>query len=255
MDGPSLRARVAALARRHLHAGDPLGWFEALYQAADGDAGEIPWADLRPNPMLERWLAARPDLGGTALVVGCGLGDDAEALARAGWTVTAFDVSTTSIAWCRRRFAHSRVDYQVADLLQQPPAWRASFDLVAEIYTLQSLPPSMRPAAIDALIDALRVGGRLLVITRGRDDAATPSGPPWPVSVAELEQLTQRQLSLDRFEDFYDDEAPPQRRFVALYRRRAPLIAPIETDPPSDPTPEPDDGGIADEDTVDPDLA
>ena len=50
-----------------------------------------------------------------ALIIGCGLGDDAEALAKLGFEVTAFDISTSAIAWCQQRFPDSTVNYLVAD--------------------------------------------------------------------------------------------------------------------------------------------
>ena len=81
MNRQAIRARVAEMARSHLAKGDPTGWFEPLYQAAEGDESQIPWADMRPNPFLAEWLAANAHLSGRALVIGCGLGDDAEAVA------------------------------------------------------------------------------------------------------------------------------------------------------------------------------
>jgi hypothetical protein len=37
--------------REFAAADDRLGWFEALYREANGDASLIPWADLRGNPL------------------------------------------------------------------------------------------------------------------------------------------------------------------------------------------------------------
>ena len=226
------RARAEALAVEHIGRGDAVGWFDELYRQAAGDEAMIPWADMVPNPRLVRWLKDNPGTGASkALVVGCGLGDDAETLSAAGYEVTAFDVSQTSVDWCRRRFPDSKVDYEVADLLAAPPRYQKRFDLVAEIYTVQSLPVDVRFDALDALSSMLAWGGRLLVITRGRDDDAAATGPPWAMSYGELEQLHYAKLRLDRFEDFFDDEEPPKRRFVAVYRRPVPLIAPIEERP------------------------
>lgn len=224
MDRRAVRARVAELALRHVRAGDPVGWFEELYRDARGDVEQIPWADLTPNPFLQAWLNDNPGLSGEALVVGCGLGDDAEAVSAAGLAVTAFDVSPTSIVWCRERFPDSIVDYQVANLLAPPESWNKRFDLIIEIYTVQSLPVDVRFAALDSLTSLLRHGGRLVLVTRARDDDDEPSGPPWALSGAELEQLLIGRMSLDRFEDFYDDEDPPERRFVAVYRKPRSLI-------------------------------
>ncbi len=109
------RERARELARRALARGDATGWFEELYAEARSEA-DISWADLVPNPSLVEWLDAHP-VSGRALKVGAGLGDDAEELARRGLTVTAFDIAPTAVAWARRRFPDSRVDYVVADVL------------------------------------------------------------------------------------------------------------------------------------------
>lgn len=89
-------------------------WFEDRYRAAEAGEGLPSWADLRPNPHLTDWIvAARPALGRVA-VVGCGLGDDAAALAQAGFSVTAFDVAPTAVASAARRFPGVAVDWRAA---------------------------------------------------------------------------------------------------------------------------------------------
>src|SRR5580698_10130305 len=108
------RTNAQALAKAHLESGDPLGWFDALYSNAHGDEGQVPWADLKPNRNLMSWLARQTKRWNRAITIGCGLGDDAEELARRGCTVTAFDISPTAVDWWRRRFPESLVDYQVA---------------------------------------------------------------------------------------------------------------------------------------------
>src|SRR3954470_7439827 len=144
----SARASARELAAAHLRRGDPLGWFDVLYRRAGGQAGAIPWVDLRPNPNLSEWLSAAAPPPGRALVIGCGLGDDAELLASLGWSVVAFDISAEAIRWARERFPKSRVDYRAFDLFEAPSEWRRGFDLVVEAYTLQVLPPTLRAQAI-----------------------------------------------------------------------------------------------------------
>ena len=55
-----------------------------------------------------------------ALVVGCGLGDDAEFIAGLGFSVVAFDISASAIAAAQQRFPQSTVRYRVADLMAAP---------------------------------------------------------------------------------------------------------------------------------------
>ena len=214
------RNPTRALAQQFIDAGDPTGWFEALYASAAGDASAIPWGDLRPNPNLTRWLDAHPVAAGLrALVIGCGLGDDAEELAGRGLRVTAFDVAPTAVEWCWRRFAGSAVDYVVADVLGPPAAGRGAFDFVLESYTLQALPPEPRGRAIRRIAEQVAPSGRLLVICRGRDATDPEGAVPWPLSRGELGALTREGgLVEELFEDYVDPDEPGVRRFRCVFR-------------------------------------
>jgi SAM-dependent methyltransferase len=216
------RTKARALVDQYFAANDPTGWFEALYALAGNDPASIPWADLAPNPNLLAWLDrhhVRGD-GRTALTIGCGLGDDAEELARRGFTVTAFDISPTAVAWCKRRFANSHVQYVTADLLAPPSQWKAAFDFVLESYTVQALPLDLRERAIAQVASFLAAGAELLVICRGRDDRDPPGEIPWPLSVSELRMFTDHGLAMEALEDYLDEaETPPVRRFRAHFKR------------------------------------
>jgi SAM-dependent methyltransferase len=221
------RSRARELAKSFLERGDSKGWFEALYAEAGGDAERVPWADLVPNPHLVSWLNgndARGE-GRRALVIGCGLGDDAELLAARGFDVTAFDISDEAIKWSRRRYPDSIVNYVAADLFELPSDWREDFHLVVEINTLQVLPPQLRPAAIFSMVNCVTPGGTLFVIVRGREPNDDPGSMPWPLTVGDLEPFVQSGLKLISFEDFFDQEDPPVRRFRIQYRK------PVEKNP------------------------
>jgi hypothetical protein len=182
---------------------DPTGWFEPLYERAEAGEAIVPWARDEPNPLLVEWTRAR-DLRGDgrrALVVGTGLGDDAEHVAALGFDTVAFDIAPTAIAVARRRFPDSPVDYVVADLLDPPAAWRAAFDLVFESITVQALPPSIHPAAIAAVAGMVAPGGTLLVLSGARADGKHVDGPPWPLTRAEIDAFG---LAPVRVEDLGD---------------------------------------------------
>ncbi|MEM1012844.1 MAG: class I SAM-dependent methyltransferase [Planctomycetota bacterium] len=215
------RERAKALSRQAVAAGDSSAWFEPLYQQADGNVDGVPWADDRPNPMLVDWLDSNPGDLGRILVVGCGLGEDAEALAPRATSIVAFDLSATAIEWCQRRWPESRVEYVVADAANPPVTWRGSFDFVFESYTLQALLDPQRSAVMRQLPRLLAADGRLLLQCRGRDDDADVDGPPWPLSRNDLRPL-EGDLTLDRFEDLHDPMEPEVRRFRVLYRRSSP---------------------------------
>jgi SAM-dependent methyltransferase len=208
------------IARKHLESGDPLGWFEDLYRLAGEDTSIIPWAELKPNPNLVEWLNQQWVCNsGLALKVGCGLGDDAEELARRGLKTIAFDISGTAIARCIMRFPQSPVSYMVEDLFSAPVDWKAKFDLVLESYTLQVLPPNLRPDAVRCIASFVAPGGMLLVIARGREPSESEGKMPWPLTRKEMSLFKTRGLQEVSFEDYMDSEIPPVRRFRATYRR------------------------------------
>jgi SAM-dependent methyltransferase len=156
--------------------------------------------------------------GRSALIVGCGLGDDAEEAARRGYLVTAFDLSPTAIQDCRDRFPGSAVDYQVADLFHLPARWNLAFGLVVEIRTLQSLPLAQRADAAAAIAATVRPGGWLFVHCLGRDDDEPTIGRPRPVSRRELRAFRDAGL---RQAEFRDQPAGPgqSRSFTVSYTR------------------------------------
>jgi SAM-dependent methyltransferase len=217
----AIRERVIALQREFAEKGDPTGWFEALYREVDGDNERIPWADLEPNKYLVEWLLReKPDPAGKkAIVVGCGLGDDAEKLAKYGFDVTAFDISPTAIEWAKRITPDSKVDYVVADLFEMPAEWHGAFDFVLEIYTIQPLPLELRPKVIEKIAGLVKTDGEILVICRGRDDDELAEEMPFPLSRKDLREFGKHGLTEVSFEDIEDHEIDPPRRFRALYRR------------------------------------
>lgn len=214
------RSKVRAAAHDAIAKGEPLAWFDRVYADANGETGAVPWADLVANPSLTEWVERERPTAKTALVVGCGLGDDAEYLSKNGMAVTAFDVAPKAIAWCRRRFPASKVDYRVADLFAPPAEWTRAFDFVFEAYTLQSLPAEIRPKATAMLPRFVAPRGTLLVIARGADAPVRfDEGPPWALAKGEIEIAARdadRTLALTSWEDFVDGEG--QRRFRATFR-------------------------------------
>ena len=219
--GDDARAKVREIASEHLARGDVVGWFDVVYERAGADAAAVPWADLAPNAALVGWLAENATARGRALVVGCGLGDDAEELAREGrFDVTAFDVAAKAVAWARERFSGSRVRYEIGDVLAPPAAWRGAFDLVFEAYTLQSLPPAERARAMAGLPRLLAPGGALLVVARVRDDDQPAAAlPPWPLTAREIASIATGDVALES-SAIYVDPSDGVRRARAVFRRR-----------------------------------
>jgi len=222
------RFRARTLAAEAAGAGDETGWFERLYAEAEAGSAVVPWADGEVNPHLAEWAASAGQDGGRAdgsgkraLVVGCGLGYDAEYLAGLGYAVTGFDVAPTAIERAIRENPGTAVEYAVADLLRLPAAWAGAFDLVVEIYTVQPLLGQVRERAIAALHGPVAPGGTLLVIARATTEENPERDPammPWALTRRELD-LAGGPLRSVSVEQFMDDEDPPKLRWRAEFRR------------------------------------
>lgn len=215
------RKRARELAAEFVGKGDPTGWFEVLYKEAEEGKSIIPWADRGTNPGLTEFWAkhALRAHGKTALVIGCGLGDDAEQLAAWGFATSAFDIAETAIRTAQKRFPQSVVQYRRADLFQPPAEWQHRFDFVFEANTVQALPLTVRSAAIQHIAAFVRPAGQLLAIVRGREPDEPAGELPWPLTRAELDEFVRAGLQEERFENYFDGEDPPARRFRVLYAR------------------------------------
>jgi SAM-dependent methyltransferase len=215
------RARARELAAQFAERGDNLGWFDEFYREAAGDNEQIPWADLEPNRFFSQW-AEQTGLTGNgrkALVVGCGLGDDARYLHDLGFSVTAFDISPTAIEWAKRISEGRDIRFEVADLFYPYRGWLGAFDFVLEIYTIQPLPLEMRERTIDAIAAFVADGGDLVVVTRGRENDEEPVQLPWPLSRRDLSRFATNGLTETDFIETIDAE-DEQKRFIITYRRR-----------------------------------
>lgn len=214
-----IRERTKQIQAEFAEKGDITGWFEALYQEAQGDNEKIPWADLEPNSYLVKF-AETTNLQGNGrktLVVGCGLGDDAKYLHDLGFDVTAFDISETAIEWAKR--LNPEIHFEVADLFNPPRGWLGNFEFVLEIYTIQPLPLEMRPKVIDLIANFVVPNGKIVIVTRGREDNEIPPELPWALSRHDLAQFEKNGLKQTYFEEMWGDEDEPIRRFVVEYER------------------------------------
>lgn len=160
----------------------PSKWFETLYSDSNERGEGVPWANMAPHPIFKSWITKNPNIykGKTALVIGCGMGDDAIELESQGFKVTAFDVSNSAIELCKTRFPNSNVKFIQADLLEGVSQWHRKFDFVLEIFTVQALPPKYEKTLIQNISEFVSHHGKLIVITEVQKGKRTyENGPPW----------------------------------------------------------------------------
>lgn len=146
---------------------------EQVYAEAKGDPTRIPWARMRPTPLVETWLnreacgMLRP--GARIAIVGCGLGDDVALVAERGYDVTGLDVAPTAIEWARTRFPELAGRFEVADVASPPSRLLRRFDLVIEAHTLQSVDPGSREAVAAGIVSLARPHGALLLVADAKE--------------------------------------------------------------------------------------
>ena len=192
--------------------GEPTRWYEEVWSAGARGTVAMPWDRDEPHALLERHTRGTEGAGLRAVVVGAGLGADAEHLAGLGFATTAFDIAPSAVAAARERHAGSPVDYRVADLLDLPADLVGAFDLVVEIFTLQALHGSVRDRAVDGVRRLVAPGGTLLVVQVVRDDDEdVPEEPPWILDRAEMEALAGAGLTTHTLERVPNPDHPDAR--------------------------------------------
>lgn len=145
-------------------------WEQHWEQGRAGGPGSM--AGNPPNPYLARELT---DLvPGTALDAGCGAGAEAIWLARAGWRVTAADISSEALALAAARAAAADVGgatggvrWVEADLGVWDPG--TQFDLVTTHYAHPAMP---QLDFYERIASWVAPGGTLLVVGHLHDQAA-----------------------------------------------------------------------------------
>jgi ubiquinone/menaquinone biosynthesis C-methylase UbiE len=216
MDPEENEAFIKSITRKAYQNKKPLDWFEELYSASISDQVTIPWGNKAPNPHLVSWWESNKiQEKSKTLVIGCGLGDDAEFLLSKGLNVDAFDLSSTAIHLAKTRFKDSKVNYFQSDLFHLNRNMNKAYDFIFEAYTLQAMPIDFRSKAMPIIANLLKNHASLLVICRGRNAEDEINQLPFPLSKLELEKFNMS-LTEKKFEDFMDGT---KRRFRILYQK------------------------------------
>ena len=193
----------------------PTDW-EAQYQK-----GETPWDKGAPSPGLIDFLAEAA-MPGRVLAPGCGAGHDVRAIAPHAAEVVGLDIAPSAVELARRFPRGGGERYELADLFALPAEMRGVFDWVWEHTCFCAIDPAMRPAYVEAVAGALQPEGNLLAIfylDPGNDHP--DEGPPFEVSVAELDRLFLPRFSLVR--EWLPQHAYPGREgreWMRLMKRR-----------------------------------
>lgn len=162
--------------------------------------GNVPGWDLgRPSPVVLRLLPVVHHPPARVLIPGCGLGHDALALDRRGYSVTAIDFAPLAAERARANGVEVQVmDFFHADFSEQG---LGVFDMVCEHTLFCAIPPSRRDDYVAAAARALRPGGKLFGAFLDFDNAALKrGGPPYGTSASELLHRFNGAFEVERLE-------------------------------------------------------
>lgn len=170
----------------------PTDW-ESHYKESN-----TPWEKGAPSPGLVDFLASTP-VRGTVLVPGCGFGHDVRALAATADEVVGLDIAPSGIEGARGFEKVRNEQYVLGDLFDLPAELRGTFDWVWEHTCFCAIDPAMRAAYVESVAGALKPGGKLLAAFYLDPGNTSPDeGPPFEVSIAELDRLFLPRFTLDR---------------------------------------------------------
>jgi SAM-dependent methyltransferase len=161
----------------------PTDW-EAHYISKD-----MPWEKGAPHPAFVDYLAENV-VRGRVLVPGCGTGHDVRALAARGAEPVGLDIAPSAIAAAQSSPAAGAETYVLGDFFALKPDLVGAFDWLFEHTCFCAIDLSQRAAYVKSAYTALKPGGQLLAIfylDPGND--SPEEGPPFEVSIAELDRL------------------------------------------------------------------
>ncbi len=163
-------------------------------------AGKTPW-DFGGVPSALKSFLERSSAPGRILIPGCGSGYEVQAFHAAGYDVSAIDFSPAAVDQAKRVLGVLVERVIFGDFFTHDFGERR-FDLIYERTFLCSMTPSRWPEYVNRMADLLSPGGRLIgVFLYGQRSL---SGPPFPLTAPEAEQLFKKRFQLLRSEPMTD---------------------------------------------------
>lgn len=158
--------------------------------------GETPWEKGEPHPELPFLLSRYRRLveeAGQVLVPGCGVGHDANLIADlCNGKVVGLDVAEEAIELAGARYSKKSLSFVVGDLF----GWEGSYDLVFEHTCFCAIPVERRNDYVATMGKLIPEGGHLLGIFFLNPDHEGEEGPPFGVTIEELEEFFGSQFEL-----------------------------------------------------------
>ena len=186
--------------------------------------GDTPWEKGKHHPGLPFLLSTHQNLvesSRSILVPGCGFGHDARLIGEtARGDILGLDIADEPIRRAREKSNRERTSWEVGDLF----VWQGEYDLVFEHTCFCAIPIDHREDYVSAMASLIPKGGHLLGIFFLNPDHEGEDGPPFGVTVAELERFFVNDFELHWAEppnQTFSSREGEGRELCMLWRRRA----------------------------------
>ena len=195
------------LARHALADGDPTGWFERLYGAADQGSVSMPWIGRR---RIRCWRSGQPIQVWSAMDVRPWSWEPGWVPTRNSWRSSGFGPRHSTSPTLQYvspavgiRPAPSNTVKPISSICRSAGSERSTW--WEDLYRASPSGRRCAPARPPVLSGLVAPGGTLLVIYRARDvGEPLPDGPPWPLDREEISAFATPELceqSVDRLPD------------------------------------------------------
>ena len=156
-----------------------------------------PWDIQGATPALIAWQKQHGVKNQKIMVPGCGRGHDAYYLAKQGAWLDALDYAPDATLTAKETYSHKKINWRVQDVTKLTE--QNQYDRIWEYTCFCALSPELRPAYLDGIQTALKLGGAYW----GMVFLAVPnpdSGPPFQITPEAFKRLLESRFQIKTYE-------------------------------------------------------
>lgn len=199
----------------------------ASYWQARWRDGRTGWDQGRVHPLFDELIAAG-EVAGLArgariLEPGCGRAHAGAALAKAGYDVTAVDVSPLAVAGAKELYGNVRnLRVMEMDMFRPATDLIGTFDAIYDRAVLCALPKHARPGYVQSCVALLKPGGLFMSLPFSKLHISENDGPPFAVSAEHFIELFEKDFEKVSMKEVPHTEPDSKIavEMIAVWRKR-----------------------------------